>query len=263
MSPSYSIHDQLDPARVEALHHTLSLSGDAPVAGDPVPPFWHHIYFWQPRPPRDLGPDSHIKTGTGLIPDMGLPQRMWAGGRLIFHTPLIIGTPARKTSNVEETTRKTGRSGPLAFVTVRHEYRQNDQICVTEHQSLVFKNFPKKGQLSETQFARTDELTCQPATFPPTLLFRYSALTFNGHRIHYDVDYCRDVEGYSGLVVHGPLLAQSLMQIAQTHLGSLNTFTFRAFSPLMHFETAELCRNGADLWVRGPDGRLCMAATAT
>lgn len=263
MSRTVSIHDQLDPARAEALHHTLSLPGKPPVAGDPLPPFWHHIYFWQPRPPSDLGPDSHVKTGTGLIPDLGLPQRMWAGGRLEFHTPLITGTPAQKTSTVEGSTRKTGRSGPLAFVTIRHEYRQDDQLCVTEHQDLVFKNFPGKGQKPKPQPARTNEQTCQSVTFSTTLLFRYSALTFNGHRIHYDVDYCRDVEGYSGLVVHGPLLAQSLIQMAQIRLGTLRTFAFRAHSPLMHFETAVLCQNGQDLWVRGPDGRLCMTATAT
>ncbi len=263
MSPSDIIHDQLDPARAEALHHTLSLPDKPPLKGDPLPPFWHHIYFWQPRAPADLGPDSHLNTGTGLVPDMGLPQRMWASGRLEFQRPLIIGTPARKTSTIEDTTRKTGRSGPLAFVTIHHEYRQNDQLCVAEYQDLVFKNFPEKGQAAKTQPARTDEQSCRSASFPPTLLFRYSALTFNGHRIHYDVDYCREVEGYSGLVVHGPLLAQSLMLLAQAHLGTLKTFTFRAHSPLMHFETAVLCQSGQDLWVRGPDGRLCMSATAT
>ncbi len=262
MNPKQTLQDQLDPARAEALHHTLSLYGNPPGKSEPLPPFWHHIYFWQARPPVDLGADSHVKTGTGLVPDMGLPQRMWAGGRLEFHTPLIIGTPAQKSSAVEETTRKTGRSGPLAFVSIRHEYRQMDQLCVTEYQNLVFKNFPRGNQLPKTQPARTDDQTCLSETFAPTLLFRYSALTFNSHRIHYDVDYCRDVEGYSGLVVHGPLLAQSLMQMAQIRLGALKTFSFRAYSPLMHFEAAEFCQSGNDLWVRGPDGRLCMSATA-
>ena len=263
MDASDSILDQLDPARATALHHTLSLPDNPPQAGDPLPPFWHHIYFWQPCPPSKLGPDSHIKTGTGLIPDMGLPQRMWAGGRLSFHRPLVTGTPARKISTIQDSTRKTGRSGPLAFVTVRHKYRQNNQLCVTEFQDLVFKNFPEKNQPPKIQPAPINEQSCQSVAFSPTLLFRYSALTFNGHRIHYDLDYCRNVERYSGLIVHGPLLAQLLMLMAQTHLGNLKTFEFRAYSPLMHIELAELCRNGNQLWVRGPDGRLCMTATAT
>lgn len=110
--------------------------------------------------------------------------------------------------------------------------------------------------------ARTDETDCREVGFDSTLLFRYSALTFNGHRIHYDLDYARDVEGYGGLVVHGPLLAQLLMLFAVDLIGPLASFSFRATSPLMHFETAQLCRRGANMWVRGPDGRQCMQAVA-
>lgn len=110
--------------------------------------------------------------------------------------------------------------------------------------------------------ARTDEDGTRQVTFSPTLLFRYSALTFNGHRIHYDRDYCRDVEGYAGLVVHGPLLAQQLMLLAADRLGPLKSFAFRATAPLMDFEAATLCIAGNDLWVRGPDGRQCMQARA-
>ena len=156
-----------------------------------------------------------------------------------------------------------GRTGALAFVTLRHEITQDGQLCVREWQDLVYRADPGPDvhQPAPPQ-ARRDEETSTEVSFDSTLLFRYSALTFNGHRIHYDLDYARDVEGYQGLVVHGPLLAHALMQMAHKAFGSLEKFSFRATAPLMHFETAELCRSGRDLWVRRPDGRLCMGATA-
>jgi len=254
--------DLLDPARAAALHATLSRSGPPPQAGDPLPPFWHQIYFWSARPPEELGKDGHIRNGTGLIPDLGLPQRMWAGGRLEFHRPLIAGTPATKVSTLESVTEKQGRSGPLGFVTLRHEFRQNDRTCVVEEQDLVYKPYPTAANEPRVQTARTDETALAKQVFSTTLLFRYSALTFNGHRIHYDLDHARETEGYPGLVVHGPLLAQLLMHLAEDQLGALRRFTFRAIAPLMHFETAELCWNAGQLWVRAPDGRLCMEASA-
>ena len=136
-------------------------------------------------------------------------------------------------------------------------------LCLTEWQDLVYREDPSPDAVKPSPpMARTDETTAEEVSFSSTLLFRYSALTFNGHRIHYDLDYARDVEGYAGLVVHGPLLAQLLMLMAERHLGPLQTFDFRATAPLMHFETATLCLNGRDLWVRGPDGRQCMVARA-
>jgi len=234
------------------------------TAGTPLPPFFHQLYFWAPQPPAELGRDGHPKTG-GLIPDMGLPRRMWAGGQLEFHAPLIAGTAARKTSTVHRTAHKEGRSGPLGFVTLRHDIEQDGKLCVTEYQDLVYRQDPDPNTPApQPPTARTDETLCEPAQFDSTLLFRYSALTFNGHRIHYDLDYARDVEGYRGLVTHGPLLAQLLMLLAERQLGTLKTFAFRASSPLMHFETADLCwASDGTLWVRGPDGRQCMQAKAT
>lgn len=262
-STPLTITDSLDPARAAALHHTLSQPGPPPQAGDPLPPFWHQIYFWHPLPPDQLGPDSHIKNGVGLVPNLGLAQRMWAGGHLTFHAPLLVGKVAQKVSFVQDVTLKNGTSGPLGFVKLRHEIRQRGQLCVTEIQDLVFKNYPDRNAKPNLRPAPTDETQCTTLGFSSTLLFRYSALTFNGHRIHYDVDYCRDVEGYSGLVVHGPLLAQNLMRLAARQIGGLKTFGFRATSPLMHHETADFCWNDGALWVRGPDGRLCMQANAT
>lgn len=148
-------------------------------------------------------------------------------------------------------------------MTIRHEYRQHGNVCLTEWQDLVYRQDPEADAPQPiAPMARQDESEIRKLEFSSTLLFRYSALTFNGHRIHYDQDYARDVEGYDGLVVHGPLLAQHLMLMAQELIGPLAQFSFRAASPLMHFETACLCRRDSELWVRGPDGRLVMSANA-
>lgn len=252
--------DMLDPARAAALQVALGQIGDIGV-GDPLPAFFHQLYFWTPQVPSELGRDGHPKVG-GLIPDMGLPRRMWAGGRLQFYADLRAGEVAQKTTHCESHTRKEGRTGPLGFVTLRHEITQNGQLRVTEWQDLVYRKDPLAGAPKPVPpVARIDEASAEDVSFNQTLLFRYSALTFNGHRIHYDLDYARDVEGYAGLVVHGPLLAHLLMRKAVRERGPLKAFSFRATAPLMHFETATLCHEGSDLWVRGPDGRQCMAAS--
>lgn len=240
-----------------------ALLGQEPAieAGDALPPFFHQIYFWDPQVPEQLGRDGHPKTG-GFIPDMGLPRRMWAGGRLEIGRPLLAGTPARRLTFVDRTSHKDGRSGPLGFVTLRHEFWQSGDLCVTEWQDLVYRQDPGTAARPEPPSARDDEDFREIASFSTTALFRYSALTFNGHRIHYDIAYAKEVEGYEGLVVHGPLLAQHLMLLAERRLGRrLASFSFRATSALMHFETAEMCWSAdGSLWVRGPDGRQCMTA---
>ena len=253
--------DVLDVSRANALWATLGRA-EMSEAGQPLAPFFHQLYFWDARPPKELGRDGHPRVG-GLIPDMGLPRRMWAGGRLQFHAPLLVGMTAQKTSTCERAERKEGRSGPLALVTLRHDFEQNGKQCITEHQDLVYRqDHDPNAPRAEAPSAPDSCSTTREVTFNSTMLMRYSALTFNGHRIHYDLDYARDVEGYDGLVVHGPLLAQLLMLMAQEELGPLAQFSFRATSPLMHFENALLCRKGSTLWVRGPDGRMCMQATA-
>lgn len=256
--------DVMDPARAGAFQVAMGQS-PAITAGSELPPFFHQLYFWSPRPPENLGRDGHPRVGDGgFIPDMGLPRRMWAGGRLRFMTPLRAGHEALRESVVEQARHKAGRSGPLAFVTLRHDIRQDGQLCLSEWQDLVYREDPDPNAPRPVPpRAREDETDSRDVGFDTTLLFRYSALTFNGHRIHYDLDYARDVEGYDGLVVHGPLLAQHLMLMATDLLGPLSEFAFRASSPLMHFETATLCRAGDEFWVRGPDGRQCMSAAAT
>ncbi|WP_270725022.1 FAS1-like dehydratase domain-containing protein [Shimia sp. Alg240-R146] len=254
--------DVLDPARAQAFLTALGRD-DEVSAGDALLPFFHQLYFWDAQLPSALGRDGHPKVG-GIIPDMGLPRRMWAGGQLEFFSPLCAGELATKNTTLKAATTKQGRTGPLAFVTLCHEVTQGGKVCVRESQDLVYREDPDPTvPMPAVPMARTDEMFAETWSFDSTLLFRYSALTFNGHRIHYDLDYARDVEGYGGLVVHGPLLAQLLMLIAERQLGTLKRFTFRAVSPLMHIETATLCwaRDGT-CWVRGPDGRQIMTAKA-
>ena len=257
-----TLDDVMDPARARAMQAIL---GDEITirAEDPLPPFFHQLYFWDPQPPGMLGRDGHPKRG-GIIPDMGLPRRMWAGGRLEFHAPLRAGHKAQRLSSLEQATRKHGRTGPLAFVTLRHEIWQDGQLCVTDWQDLLYREDPDPAApVPDPPRARTDEEVAEAARFDNTTLFRYSALTFNGHRIHYDIEYARTVEGYNGLVVHGPLLAQRLILLAERQLGSVKRFSFRATAPLLHSEEATFCWQGGNGWVRGQDGRQHMIATAS
>lgn len=259
--------DLLDPARAVAMQATLDLSGPALGAGDPLPPFWHYIYFWDALRPAGLGRDGHPRTGD-FIPNLGLPRRMWAGGDLQFHAPILLGTPATKVTKITDVQEKQARSGRLAVVTLQHQILQNGQLCITEDQSLLYREEASAdGPKPVPPVAPTDETVKQSRSFSATDLFRYSALTFNGHRIHYDRDYAMQVEGYAGLIVHGPILAQMLVHLGQGLLGELKTFSFRATSPLFDFEEATFCArpegDGLALWARGPDGRMCMSAKAS
>ena len=258
--------DRLDPARAEALHQVLGREGEPPAAGDPLPDFWHHIYFWEAARPGMLGEDGHPKRG-GFIPDFGLPRRMWAGGRYRKESPLMLGEPAAKTSTIKNVVRKSGRSGELAFVEIAHEIRQAGRLAVSEIQNLVFREDSRAGEPAKEQpSAPVGETRSERTAFDPVILFRFSALTFNGHRIHYDSDYCREEEGYRGLVVHGPLQSIRLVGLAAALLGGLREYAYRATAPLFAGEAAEFCAKEKDgeleLWVRGPGGRLCMTGTA-
>lgn len=257
-----SQQDVVDPARARALQATLGRVPDI-RHGDPLPDFYHHVYFWDPQPPDRLGRDGHPKTG-GLIPDFGLSRRMWAGGALEFHTPVIAGQKAEKRTCLEKAERKQGRSGPLALVTLRHEIWQNGICAVTELQDLVYRDIDGAGARPSPPRTQERAERLRDVHFDTTLLFRYSALSFNGHRIHYDLGYATHTESYVGLVVHGPLLAQLLMDEATVAFGRLKTFEFRLTAPLIVSESAKLCVNGdGRAWVEGPDRRLCLTAQAT
>lgn len=262
----------------QALHAALDRPGEPPQKGDPLPPLWRWMYFLEARRRAELGREGHPERGAGLTPPIKLPRRMWAGGRLTFQRPLKVGANATRVSKVADIKRKQGRSGPLAFVTISHEVLTADGLVETEEQDIVYRPDPSPSAEPRSQEhlqARTDERWSRIWAADPVLLFRYSALTFNGHRIHYDVDYCREIEGYAGLVVHGPLLATLMLELAREQGPDrrIATFEFRAVSPVVHTEPFEVCGRpfdempdgseakttpaGADVWVRaaGPSGR--------
>lgn len=256
-SDTQTLSDIMDPARARTLQVAL---GQEPSieSGSTLPAFFHHIYFWDPHPPAYLGRDGHPALG-GAMPDMGLPRRMWAAGRLLFHAPLLAGVKADKTTVIEGVTRKDGRSGPLAFVRIRNDIHQRGSIALSEWQDLVYRE-DGKGKPDRPE-ARTDETHMEPVEFDSTLLFRYSALTMNGHRIHYDRRYAKQVEKYDDLVVQGPLLAQCLILLGERMLGKpLTEVTYRATAPLTLPHGADLCWADGTAWVRAPDGAQCMEA---
>lgn len=250
------VNDRIDPARAEAFLATTGAGGHV-ESGDILPPFAHLAFFWTPVTEDALAADGHPRLG-GLVPDLGLPIRMWAGGRLRLHSPFRAGISADRTSRVASVTRKEGRSGKLAFVTLRHEVRQRGQPVLTEDQAIVFR---EPGPLdAEPPVAADTPDDRRALKLSEVTLFRYSALTFNAHRIHYDIGYCRE-EGYPGVVVHGPLLATLLAGMA-TERGPLAAFGFRATAPLFLGDVAWLCRAGDSYWIEGPRRRLCMTAVA-
>jgi len=253
-----TIPDRIDPARAQALMATLGVDRPAGVGAD-LPPLAHFAFFWDPSFEDGLAHDGHPHLG-GMIPDVGLPIRMWAGGRLRFHAAFRSGVAAEKTSTLQGVTRKEGKSGKLAFVTLRHEVRQRGALVLSEEQDLVYR---EAGTLPGEPPVVSEEVDeRRPLKLSEISLFRYSALTFNAHRIHYDADYCRE-EGYAGLVVHGPLMATLLAHMAADTLGGLKSFSFRATAPLILGDVAWLCRAGNRFWVEGPRRRLCMTAEAS
>ena len=238
-------------------------------SGDSLPPLWHWLYFLEALPANQLGRDAHPKKG-GFLPPVDLPRRMWAGGRFAFDHPVIIGREATKRSTITKVENKTGRSGALCFVTVQHEIFQGDTLCLREEHDIVYREDPAPGAPQPVPKQAPDPLPTdisEVLTPNEALLFRYSALTFNGHRIHYDVDYARQVEGYDGLVFHGPLTATLLVDLAVGHLGQApKTYEFRALAPLTNLVpfTVNGRQNGPDmeLWARRQDGARAMQARA-
>ncbi len=237
--------ESLAPWPALAFAATLDRDSGPGLVGAPLPVGWHWLYFHDAVPASRLGPDGHESRGD-FLPDVPLPRRMWAGGRLRFHGELLIGDLARRTSTIETIVPKKGRSGPLVFVTVRHEIAGPNGLVVEEEQDIVYRvgaAGPAKSRAAGSrrwtrpEGAETvDEFVADEVT-----LFRFSALTFNGHRIHYDHPYATGAEGYPGLVVHGPLLALLLMGVA-TGLRDrpVRSFEYRALAPVYHGEAIEL-----------------------
>ncbi|QEI09260.1 acyl-CoA dehydrogenase [Pigmentiphaga aceris] len=251
---------------------TLDLD-HAPTAGEALPPGWQWLYFNPPVRRGGLGGDGHPKRG-GFLPPIDLPRRMWAGSRIRYLADLPIEAQATRRSRIVKVENKVGKRGSLWFVTVEHTISVNGHDCIVEEQDIVYRDATPPGQAvaAPTAPVRHDGEAQWGKAFEPdtTVLFRYSALTFNGHRIHYDQSYARDVEGYPDLVVHGPLTATLLQQLALEHSGgrALASFDFRGVSPLFvsrgfQLEGRELDDGSLNLWARGPDGDLAMSAIAT
>ena len=201
-------------------------------AGKVLPPLWHWSYFLEGAPSQELGIDGHPARG-GFMPPVPLPNRMWAGGRVSFIAPVIICSSVRKESTIMDVAHKQGRAGDLVFVTVLHELKSlKGDLLIREEQDLVYKEASTPGTIiAPPAIKRSGHFS---TTYTPTspMLFRYSALTFNGHRIHYDADYCRDTEGYKNPVIHGPLNATMLAGYAEEISGKkLRTFNYRGLSP--------------------------------
>lgn len=263
------VSDVIAPGPAAMLAATLDRDDGEPRPGDALPALWHWLYFLDRTPRRALGDDGHARRGV-FLPPVALPRRMWAGGRLTFARPLLIGEAVTRTSTVVDLAHKDGRSGPLVFVTVRHEIAGTDGIvAVTEEHDIVYRGRPDPAAAPPVPPAAPADAEWSMAVVPDAvLLFRYSALTFNGHRIHYDRPFCTEHEGYPGLVVHGPLLATLLLDLFGRAVpgARVTGFSFRAVAPV--FDTAAFAVEGrpdsggdaADLWVRGADGGLCMAA---
>jgi 3-methylfumaryl-CoA hydratase len=242
---SETAEDRAAAGPFAALAATLDISGAAagehPAPGTPLPPLWHWLYLLPLPLQSRLGPDGHALRG-GFLPPVALPRRMWAGSDLVFHAPLRVGDALARTSTIVDVQEKSGRSGNLVFVKVCHELRREGSaaVALTEHQHIV-------------------------------LLFRYSALTFNGHRIHYDQPYATGVEGYPGLVVHGPLIATLLLDLLRRNApgAAVAAFEFRALRPV--FDTHAFSVHGqpapdgrtVHLWATDHEGWLAMDAQAT
>lgn len=256
-------------APLRALDATLDRDAGQWAAGDALPPCWHWLYFLPMARQSEIGADGHPKRG-GFLPPVPLPRRMWAGSQIEFKAPLRVGQVLERTSRIADLRMKEGRTGPLVFVNVDHEIRADGELAILERHDIVYRGMPGADDAAPPPV---------PATVIPewsrhvvsddVLLFRYSALTFNGHRIHYDRRYVTEVEGYPGLVVHGPLIATLLLDLLRRELpdARVRSFSFRAVKPAFDVTPFTVCGRREDshavkLWAQSPDGHLHMDATA-
>jgi len=263
-------HDVAAAWPIAGLAATLDRSDPFPRPGEAIPACGHWLYFLETAPNAELGHDGHPKRG-GFLPPVPLPRRMWAGGRIDFRQPVRIGDAISRESEVLSVDTKSGSSGDLVFVTVRHTVRSGDTVAIVEEHDIVYREAakpgapPAAGKPAPQHAAWRRELQADQ-----TVLFRYSALTFNSHRIHYDIDYCRDAEGYPGLIVHGPLQTTLLLDLCRrSDPRPVRTLDYRATHPVFHQETFSV--NGqpsadgqsAELWTANAAGSYAMRGTAT
>ncbi|CAB3762236.1 FAS1-like dehydratase domain-containing protein [Paraburkholderia humisilvae] len=263
---SESHDDYLSAFPVTALAATLERA----VPPGTIPPLWHWLYFLPVAPLSDVGPDGHPKRG-GFLPPVALPRRMWAGGRLTFHAPLEVGGTATRTSTIEKVDEKTGRTGKLVFVTVSHSVAQAGRVAIEEEHDIVYRDPPQPAEASKVPERAPDGEHWSRTIHPdPVMLFRYSALTFNGHRIHYDYPYVTNEEGYPDLVVHGPLIATCLIDLVHREQPAavVRRFEFRAQRPTFANRPFTVCGvpsadgKTVELWAKDHEGYQTMRATA-
>ena len=261
------VDDQLTPAPLARLAALLDHQA-SPWPDGLLPPLGHWLFFLPDARQSLLGDDGHPMRGDDL-PPVPLPRRMWAGSRIDFLADVAVGRPATRRSKVVEVEHKSGRSGSLTFVTVRHVIEQDGTPAIVELQDLVYRE-ASTGAEAPRAAVPCERVASAQRSVPlgPTALFRYSALTYNAHRIHYDLPYARDVEHYPGLVVHGPLQATLLIDhlLRQRPGARLARFTFRGVRPLIAGEAATLNlaeeANGIALWTTDAAGQESMRADA-
>jgi 3-methylfumaryl-CoA hydratase len=267
-----TLQDDISAAPLRGLSAALDRDDAAPLPGTALPPLWHWLYFLpQPRQSA-LGPDGHARRG-GFLPPVPLPRRMWAGGRLnwLAENSLRVGDAVQRISRIASITHKTGRTGDLLFVLVKHEVHNDKGLALTEEHDIVYRAAAQPGDLVPPPVPVEKDAAWQREIVPDdVLLFRYSALTFNGHRIHYDRQYVTEVEGYPGLIVHGPLIATLLVDLLRRHAPDavIRSFNFKAVRPTFDLHPFRLngqpSKDGKTvrLWAEDHEGWLTMQATA-
>ncbi len=254
---------------VTALTATLDRDDPDPVDGDEIPLGWHWLYFLEAKRASALGPDGHPQRG-GFLPPVPLPRRMWAGGRIEFKRALKVGEDLRRDSEIIAVESKHGKSGSLVFVTVRHTVLASEEIAAVEEHDIVYREAARPGAPPPGEAAPATAAWQRALIADPVLLFRFSALTFNGHRIHYDLDYCRNDENYPGLVVHGPLQTLLMLDLCRRHgPRPVRRLDYRALRPVFHGERMTVNGNPheggtqAQLWTANATGICTMAGTAS
>lgn len=258
--------DTVHPGPARALAATLDQNPDDFGVRAELPPLWLWLYFLPVVRASGVGPDGHPQRG-GFLPPITLPRRMWAGSRCTFHGPVRIGDELTKVSTIAKVTAKTGRTGEMVFVTVRHSYSRGGAGLMEEEQDIVYMPIPDVFSPPEPVAVGACGWKERVAV-DPVLLFRFSALTFNGHRIHYDRPYAMETEKYPGLVVHGPLQAILLMEAARRWQPGKRPagYTFRGLRPLFDFDAVSVCgrtnkAGGLDLFTANGDGAAGMQAS--
>jgi 3-methylfumaryl-CoA hydratase len=261
--------DDITLAPIRGLCATLDSASTIFVNGNILPPMWHWLYFLPQAPMSEVDADGHPKRG-GFLPPISLPRRMFAGGRLHWLRPVTIGKPAQRIGTVLSVQQKHGTTGHLVFVTVSYRILQDGEVCIEEEQDIVYR---ESSTTAVVQKYPSEQLPVPSGTWSrmitpdPVLLFRFSALTFNSHRIHYDRTYATNEEGYPGLVVHGPLIAVLLMDLVRRHASRpVVGYNFRGKAPLFDlapfWTVGKLEGNTVMLEAIGPDGTVAMTAAA-